>query len=150
MVESGTFRLRKHMGLLKGNLVKSESGGSDMGLIGRGIEVSGDIFFSDQLRVDGKVDGKIASESGTLVIGESGRIEAEVDIGTCVIQGTLHGNLIARAKVEIHRSGRVHGDLITPVLIIEEGAVFNGAIKMGQENNRKLEEVPPANVAKGA
>ena len=138
------------MGLLKSNLVKSESGGSDMGLIGRGIEVSGDIFFLDQLRVDGKVEGKISSESGTLVIGESGRIEAEVDVGTCVIQGALHGNLIARAKVEIHRSGRVHGDLITPVLVIDEGAIFNGAIKMGQENNRKLEEVPPANVAKGA
>ena len=73
------------MGLLKGNLVKTESGGSDMGLIGRGIEVSGDIFFADQLRVDGKVDGKIASDNGTLVIGESGRIEAQVDIGTCVI-----------------------------------------------------------------
>ena len=138
------------MGLLKGNLVKSESGGSDMGLIGRGIEVSGDIFFSDQLRVDGKVEGKISSESGTLVIGESGRIEAEVDVGTCVIQGALHGNLMARTKVEIHRSGRVHGDLITPVLVVEEGAIFNGAIKMGQESGRKLEEVPPANVAKGA
>ena len=143
------------MGLLKGNLVKTESGGSDMGLIGRGIEVSGDIFFSDQLRVDGKVDGKIASDSGTLVIGESGRLEAQVDVGTCVIQGALHGNLMAKTKVEIHKTGRVHGDLITPVLFIEEGAVFNGAIKMGQESsNRKLEEVPPANLgprqAKGA
>lgn len=138
------------MGLLKGNLVKSESGGSDMGLIGRGIEVSGDIFFSDLLRVDGKVEGKVSSESGTLVIGESGRLEAEVDVGTCVIQGALHGNLMARTKVEIHRSGRVHGDLITPVLVVEEGAIFNGAIKMSQESGRKLEEVPPANVAKGA
>src|ERR1041384_3539537 len=142
------------MGILKGNLVKTESGGSDMGLIGRGIEVSGDIFFADLLRVDGKVDGKISSESGTLVIGESGRLEAQVDVGTCVIQGALHGNLIAKTKVEIHKTGRVHGDLITPVLVIEEGALFNGAIKMGQENSRKLEEVPPATAgprqAKGA
>jgi cytoskeletal protein CcmA (bactofilin family) len=142
------------MGILKGNLVKTESGGSDMGLIGRGIEVSGDIFFSDQLRVDGKVDGKITSQGGTLVIGESGHIEAQVDVGTCVIHGALHGNLIAKTKVEIHKSGRVHGDLITPVLLVEEGAIFNGMIKMGQESSRKLEEVPPATVgprqAKGA
>ena len=131
------------MGILKGNLVKTESGGSDMGLIGRGIEVSGDIFFSDQLRVDGKVDGKITSEGGTLVIGESGHLEAQVDVGTCIIQGELHGNLIAKTKVEIHRSGRVHGDLSTPVLLVEEGAIFNGMIKMGQESSRKLEEVPP-------
>jgi Integral membrane protein CcmA involved in cell shape determination len=143
------------MGILKGNLVKTESGGSDMGLIGRGIEVSGDIFFADLLRVDGKVDGKISSESGTLVIGESGRLEAQVDVGTCVIQGALHGNLIAKTKVEIHKSGRVHGDVITPVLLVEEGALFNGAIKMGQESTgRKLEEVPQPTVgprqAKGA
>jgi cytoskeletal protein CcmA (bactofilin family) len=135
------------MGLLKGNLVKTESGGSDMGLIGRGIEVSGDIFFADQLRVDGKVDGKIASDNGTLYIGESGRIEAQVDVGTCVIQGALHGNLLAKTKVEIHKTGRVHGDVITPVLVVEEGAVFNGAIKMGQESSRKLEEVPSASAS---
>jgi cytoskeletal protein CcmA (bactofilin family) len=138
------------MGLLKSNLVKSESGGSDMGLIGRGIEVSGDIFFSDQFRVDGKVEGKISSESGTLVVGESGHIEAEVDVGTCVIQGALHGNLIAKTKVEIHKTGRVHGDVITPVLVIEEGAIFNGAIKMGQESSRKLEEVANPRQAMGA
>ena len=89
------------------------------------------------------------------VIGESGRIEAQLDVGTCIIQGTLHGNLLAKTKVEIHKSGRVHGDLITPVLLIEEGALFNGAIKMGQESgSRKLEEVPPSSAiprqAKGA
>lgn len=143
------------MGILKGNLVKTENGGSDFGLIGRGIEVSGDISFSDQLQVHGKVDGKISSASGLLVIGESGRLEAHVDVGTCVIEGTLHGNLIAKTKVEIRKTGRVHGDLITPVLLVEEGAVFNGAIKMGQESsNRKLEEVPSAShgprQAKGA
>lgn len=143
------------MGILKGNLVKTENGGSDFGLIGRGIEVSGDIAFSDQLQVHGKVEGKISSAGGLLVIGESGRIEAQVDVGTCVIEGTLQGNLIAKTKVEIRKTGRVHGDLITPVLFIEEGAVFNGVIKMGQESsNRKLEEVPPTGLgprqAKGA
>jgi cytoskeletal protein CcmA (bactofilin family) len=135
--------------------MKSESGGSDMGIIGRGIEVSGDIFFSEHLHVFGKVDGKIASDSGTLTVGESGRLEAQVDVGTCIIQGAVHGNVIAKTKVEIHRTGRVHGDVSTPVLLVEEGGVFNGAIKMGQENsNRKLEEVPPVKAgprqAKGA
>lgn len=122
--------------------VKSDNGNSDFGWIGRGIEVMGDIVFSDRLQVDGKVTGKLASESGTLVIGESGHIEAVVDVGICVIHGALHGNLIARSKIEIRKSGRVHGDVITPVLLVEEGAVFNGAIKMGQESaGRRLEEV---------
>jgi cytoskeletal protein CcmA (bactofilin family) len=134
------------MGLLKGNgsVMKTESGGSDMGVIGRGIEVSGDIFFAEQLHVFGKIEGKVSSDSGTLIIGESGRLEAQVDVGICVIQGALHGNLIAKTRVEIHRTGRVNGDLITPVLLVEEGGVFNGAIKMGQDVvSRKLEEVPP-------
>ena len=124
-------------------LVKGDNGNSDFGWIGRGIEVTGDIIFSDRLQVDGKVSGKLSSESGTLMIGEMGTVEAQLDVGICVIQGTLHGNLIARSKVEIRKSGRVHGDLITPVLLVEEGAVFNGAIKMGQEAaGRLLEEVP--------
>ena len=124
-------------------LVKGDNGNSDFGWIGRGIEVTGDIIFSDRLQVDGKVSGKLSSESGTLMIGEMGTVEAQLDVGICVIQGTLHGNLIARSKVEIRKTGRVHGDLITPVLLVEEGAVFNGAIKMGQEAaSRLLEEVP--------
>jgi len=123
-------------------LVKGDNGNSDFGWIGRGIEVTGDIVFADRLQVDGKVTGRLASESGTLVLGETGHLEAEVDVGICVIHGSIHGNLIARSKVEIRKSGRVHGDVITPVLLVEEGAIFNGAIKMGQEAaHRKLSEI---------
>jgi len=60
----------------------------------------------------------------------------------CVVHGTVQGNLIARWKLEIRRTGRVHGDVITPVLLVEEGAVFNGAIRMTQEvGGRLLEDV---------
>jgi cytoskeletal protein CcmA (bactofilin family) len=128
------------MGIFKMKLVKGDNGNSDFGWIGRGIEVTGDIVFADRLQIDGKVSGKLSSESGTLIIGEMGTVEAQLDVGICIIQGTLHGNLIARSKVEIRKTGRVNGDLIAPVLLVEEGAVFNGAIKMGQE--RLLEEVP--------
>ena len=123
-------------------LVKGDNGNSDFGWIGRGIEVTGDIVFADRLQVDGKVTGRLSSESGTLVLGESGHLEADVDVGIFVIHGSIHGNLIARSKVEIRKSGRVYGDVITPVLLVEEGAIFNGAIKMGQEaGGRKLEEI---------
>lgn len=127
-------------------LVKGESS-SDFGLIGRGIEVVGDITFTDRIQVEGKVTGKLSSESGTLIIGDSGQIEAQVDVGVCVIYGSLQGNLFARSKVEIRRSGRVQGDVTTPVLLVEEGATFNGLIKMGQEaTSRHLEEVLPDDV----
>lgn len=127
-------------------LVKGDNGNSEFGWIGRGIEINGDIGFSDRLQVDGKVTGTITSEGGTLIIGESGLLEAKIDVGVCVIHGAINGNLAARSKVEIRRTGRVNGDLMTPVLLVEEGALFNGVIKMGQEPaaNRVLEEVLPA------
>ena len=123
-------------------LVKSEPSNSDLGWIGRGIEVKGDITFTDRLQIEGKTIGKLTSDSGTLIIGESGQIEAQIDVGVCVVHGTVQGNLIARSKLEIRRTGRVHGDVITPVLLVEEGAVFNGAIRMTQEaGGRLLEDV---------
>lgn len=128
-------------------LVKGESGGSDFGLIGRGIEVTGDIVFSDQLNVEGKVNGRITSGTGTLVVGETGLVEATVEIAVCVIHGTLQGDLTAKTKVEIRRTGKVHGDVVTPNLLVEEGAIFNGVIRMGQETtSRLLGEVLPADV----
>jgi cytoskeletal protein CcmA (bactofilin family) len=124
-------------------LVKGENGNSEFGWIGHGIEINGDIAFSDRLQVDGRVSGKLRSEGGTLIIGESGQLEAQIDVGVCVVHGSVNGNLVARSKVEIRRTGRVNGDVMTPVLLVEEGAVFNGAIKMGKEasGTRALEEV---------
>ena len=104
--------------------------------------MKGDISFADRLQVDGKTNGKLTSDSGTLIIGESGQVEAQIDVGVCVIHGSVQGNLIARSKLEIRRTGRVQGDVITPVLLVEEGAVFNGAIRMSHEAGaRLLEEV---------
>jgi cytoskeletal protein CcmA (bactofilin family) len=127
-------------------LVKGESNNSDFGWIGRGIEVKGDISFADRLQVDGKSTGKLTSESGTLIIGESGQLEAQVDVGVCVVHGEVRGNIVARSKLEIRRTGRVHGDVLTPVLLVEEGAAFNGAIRMSQESGRLLEEVRSSDI----
>ena len=123
-------------------LVKNDTSSSDFGWIGRGIEVNGDINFTERLQVDGKVMGKVISEKGTLIIGEGGHIEAQVDVGTCVIHGSVHGDLIARSRLEIHRTGRLTGDVITPALFVEEGAIFNGSIRMGEQASRgSLEEI---------
>lgn len=123
-------------------LGKSESTDSDFGWIGRGIEVKGDVAFSEKLHVDGIVTGKLTSDNGTLVVGESGQLDSQIDVGVCVVHGEIHGNVVARSKLEIRKSGRVHGDVVTPVLLVEEGAAFNGAIRMTQEaGGRLLEDV---------
>ena len=114
-------------------LTKSNEENNTFGLIGKGVEVTGDIIFADRLNVEGTVVGKIVSESGTLIIEETGRVEAQVEVGVCVIRGILNGNASAKSRIEIHKASRVRGDLKTPVFLCEEGAVFNGTMGMSQE-----------------
>jgi len=109
---------------------KADSVGPDLGFIGQGIEISGQVQFNDRLQVDGKITGKVTSETGILTIGESGLIEAQIDVGTCIIFGRIEGDLTSSSRIEIRKTGRVHGDIITPSLLIEEGAILNGMVKM--------------------
>ena len=112
---------------------KNEEAGndSDAGLIGKGVEISGDIIFTGVLRVEGRVTGSLVSESGTLIVDQAARVEARVDVGICIISGIFEGNLSAKSRVEVHKTARVRGDITTPVLLVEEGAVVNGNVGMG-------------------
>lgn len=103
--------------------------------------MSGDVSFADALQVDGKVNGKLASESGTLVIEQTGEVEADIDVGVCVIRGAVRGNVNARSRVEIYKTARVQGDVSTPVLLVEEGAILSGAVTMGKEAARLPEKI---------
>ena len=129
-------------------LVKIDTSGLDDGNIGRGVEVSGQISFQERLQVDGRITGKVTSGSGALVIGEMGRIEAQIEVGICVIHGTVQGDVNAATRVEIHRTGKVNGDLITPALLVEEGAVFNGSVKMSSDQPA-TQSVPPQDFIAG-
>lgn len=111
------------------------------GRISRGVEVAGDVLFADALQVDGKVTGKVISESGSLMIEPTGDIEADIDVGVCVVRGALHGNINARSRVEIYKTARVNGDITTPVLLVEEGAMLSGAITMGKAVAKHTEAI---------
>ena len=105
-------------------------------LLGEGVEISGEISFSHGLRVDGNVKGKVRSEA-TLVIGVTGKVEAEVSVRRVAITGEFHGVIHASERIEIHKDGKVYGDLFTPCLIIEAGALFEGKCNMSdQKANR--------------
>jgi cytoskeletal protein CcmA (bactofilin family) len=116
---------------------------SASGLVSKGVEISGDILFAEELRVVGRVTGKVVSEKGSLVIEQAGRVEAQVEVGICVIRGTLNGDVKAQSRIEIYKTGRVRGDLSAPVLLVEEGAEINGSIGMGKAGDRLSEEVQP-------
>lgn len=128
-------------GSKKNGLVQTSSngsGGASFGWISKSVEISGDVNFTDKLQVDGKVTGKLYSEKGTLIIGESGNIEAQIDVGTCIIHGTINGNVKARTRVEVHRTGKLTGDITTPALVMAEGAFCNGNIKMVKTSDSKV------------
>jgi cytoskeletal protein CcmA (bactofilin family) len=94
-------------------------------LLGRGATFEGKLMFDGTVRIDGRFKGEVFSED-TLVIGEGAVVEAEIDIGEVIIQGTVVGNIKASRSIEIHAPGRVKGDLTTPTLQIDKGVVFEG------------------------
>ena len=94
-------------------------------LLGRGAAFEGKLTFDGTVRIDGRFKGEVFSDD-VLVIGEGAHVEAEIDIGEVIIQGTVVGNVTAKSSIEIHAPGRVKGDLHTPVLQIDKGVVFEG------------------------
>ena len=94
-------------------------------LLGRDASFEGKLTFDGTVRIDGRFKGEVFSDD-TLVIGEGAIVEAEIDIGEVIIQGTVVGNIKAKRSIEIHAPGRVKGDLHTPTLQIDKGVVFEG------------------------
>jgi len=94
------------------------------------VEIKGTVKFTNDLVVDGKIEGEISS-SGNLTIGENARIKAEVKTGTVVVYGKVHGNLTATDRVELKSSAEVIGDIKAKILSIEAGAIFVGKSTVG-------------------
>ena len=115
---------------------KQQGGGGEPldGYLGRAAEVEGTLRFPDLLRVDGTVRGKVIS-SKELVVGEHGLVDAEVDVGQLSVAGRVCGKITVRERLEIHAGGKVEGELHmkTPALLIEEGGLLEGTVKMGTE-----------------
>lgn len=91
------------------------------GFFDEGTEFNGTLKFVGSFRIDGYYKGKIESES-VLIIGPKGKVEAEIYVHHVVVNGEFIGNIKAAERVEINSQGRVTGTIITPKLIVEEGA----------------------------
>ncbi len=91
------------------------------GFFDKDTEIKGELSFKGSFRIDGHFKGKIDSDS-MLIIGDSGKVDADVKIGYMVIDGEVKGNIQASERVEIHSNGRVIGTITTPKLVVEEGA----------------------------
>ncbi|MCH2185752.1 polymer-forming cytoskeletal protein, partial [Myxococcota bacterium] len=134
MAISGFGRGKAGEGISEGSPSQrgSTSGGGFGGLsafIDQGSEFEGKLSFKDTVRIDGLFRGEISSQN-TLVVGESGQIEASIQSTVVVVSGSVVGDIEATEQVTLHKTARVEGNLSTPSVVIEEGAVFNGHLKM--------------------
>ncbi len=110
--------------------------------LGDGTEFEGLLSFDGTVRIDGRFKGEIQTND-TLIIGESGHVEAEVKAGQCIIMGGMVGNVRAAGKVEVSSTGKVTGNLFTPVLIVQEGASIEGNVSMKKEADQPQKVVVP-------
>jgi cytoskeletal protein CcmA (bactofilin family) len=106
--------------------------GTLSGFVGGGTVVTGEANFKAMMRVDGHLSGRVSSTSGTLIVGANGKVDANIEVAVAVIHGTINGDIIATQRLELGRAAKVNGNIQTPSLIIEQGAVFEGTCKMLQ------------------
>lgn len=98
-------------------------------ILGEEAHFNGVLSFEGAVRIDGKLDGEIVS-NGTLFVGEKSEIQADIRIGSIVIGGKVRGNIIATTRLEILSNAEIFGNIQTPLLKIEEGAIFQGTCEM--------------------
>jgi cytoskeletal protein CcmA (bactofilin family) len=97
-----------------------------------GSKISGKLLFEGTTRIDGQVDGEIIVKE-SLVIGESAVVSAQIKADSIIVAGSASGDLIASQRLEIRSSARVTGNLTSPVVIVHEGATFQGHCSMQPE-----------------
>jgi cytoskeletal protein CcmA (bactofilin family) len=114
--------------------------------IGKSVVIKGDLKGSEDLTIEGQVEGTIELKENVLTIGPNGRIRAQVFAKTVIILGTVHGNVTASEKVDIRDGASVDGDVASPRVSIAEGAQFHGGVDMQRDTKRTQQ----SNVAAGA
>ena len=102
------------------------------GYVGNGTILTGEATFKAMLRVDGQLSGSVTSESGTLIVGNNGQVDADIEVAIATIHGTVNGDIVASQRLELGRAAKVNGNIQTPSLVIEQGAVFEGSCRMVQ------------------
>jgi cytoskeletal protein CcmA (bactofilin family) len=100
----------------------------DLAQIGKSVVIKGELSGSEDLYVDGQVEGSIALKNNSLTVGPHGQVKANVDAKGLVIQGKLEGNVQASDRVELRKTAVVTGDITTQRISIEEGAYLKGKI----------------------
>ena len=99
-------------------------------VIGSGIRINGEISGSENLLIEGRVEGKVNLSGNDVTIGKTGQVIADVNAKTIRVAGEVSGDLQAKERVVISGSGNVRGNVVAPRVVLEDGAIFKGSIDM--------------------
>ena len=112
--------------------------------LGSGTDYQGKLNFQGAVRIDGNFNGEVESE-GTLVVGKEANVEGVLRVGQLVLSGRVNGEVYASEKAVLHKTANLQGNLVTPVLVVEEGAVLEGRVTMssaasevGEQKNEEI------------
>jgi len=108
--------------------------GSPHTLLGRTVVAQGQISAGEDLLIEGQFEGNISLDDHCLTVGTEGHVKAEIRARQVIILGSVTGNVAAREKIEIRRTGHVVGDLVAATVAIEEGAYFKGSIDIARDD----------------
>jgi cytoskeletal protein CcmA (bactofilin family) len=118
------------------SLARDIKEGTLTGFVGNGTMLTGEASFKGMLRVDGALSGRVSSQDGTLIVSTNGRVDANVEVAVAQIYGTVNGDIIATKRIEMGRVAKVTGNIQTPALVIENGAIFEGGCRMAQSKEQ--------------
>lgn len=114
----------------------------DVAHIGKSVLIKGELSGSEDLFLDGEVEGSIDLQDHSLTIGPHGRVRANVMAKDVVVHGKVDGNVMATDRVELKRTAVLMGDISTQRIVIEDGAFFKGAIDIRKENKPAAKAEP--------
>jgi cytoskeletal protein CcmA (bactofilin family) len=113
-----------------------------LGFLDKGTNVTGELEFTGTLRIDGNFHGSV-STGDMLIIGEHALVHADIKVGEIEIHGQIFGRVEAKRRVEISATGRVRGDICTPVLLVTAGAVLDGRVEMAGDGSQEVAVATP-------
>jgi len=99
--------------------------------IGSSITIRGEVSGDEDLLIEGHVDGSVDLGQHAVTVGAAGQVKAGITGRVVTVEGTVHGDLHAEEMVVLRTSAHVHGDIIAPRVVLEDGATFRGAVDMG-------------------
>ncbi len=105
---------------------ETEMGEENVTRLTQDVEIKGTIKFNSIMKIDGKFEGEMITNTGELIVGKTGSVKANVKVKNAIVEGRVDGNLIATEKVELKERAQLVGDLKAKTLVIEEGVVFVG------------------------